>query len=268
MNSEHNATEIIERMINAIGGRTQADLSKVLEVSAASISAARKKGKIPPEWIVRLAIEKKLSPAWVKFGHGPQNMISPLHTDSAYDKMTYIVQAASRFSEIIEVRTDTKKTIDYLIATPGFALEYFKLGLRYDKPSDDAKINLIRTTCWDFGVSVKQVRVPDKKLIYFTEDPALNFSEALDIADECGENMSMVMEEYVKEAGAIIEEIKPNQSGVASAAESKLLNGHSIYELLNMASKVLESETIYKSSLLLTIMALYNALQTEEHFHE
>lgn len=268
MNSEHNAADIIERMVNAIGGRTQADLAKVLEVSAASISAARKKGKIPPEWIVKLAISKNISPAWVKNGHGPQKMISPLHADSAYDKMTYIVQAASRFSEVIEVRTETKKTIDYLIVTPGWALEYFKLGLRYDKPSDNAKIDLIRTTCWDFGVSVKQVRVPDKKLVYFTEDHALNLSEALDIADDCGEDVSRVMEEYAKEAGAIIEEIKPNQSGVVSASESKLLNGHSIYELLNMASKVLESETIYKSSLLLTIMALYKALQTEKPFHE
>lgn len=268
MNSGHSAAEIIDRMINAIGGRTQADLSKVLEVSAASISAARGKGKIPPEWIVRLAISKQISPAWVKYGHGPQTMIFPTHTDSTYDKMTYIIQAASSFSEVIEIRTDTKKTVDYLILSPGFSHEYFKLDLRYDKPSDDAKINLIRTTCWDFGVSVKQVKVPDKKLVYFSEDPALNLSEALDEADACGEDVLQVMEEYVKEAGAIIEEIKPNQGGVVSTAESKLLNGHSIYELLNMASKVLESETIYKSSLLLNIMALYKALQTEENFHK
>jgi len=257
-----NAAEVIERMIKAIGGHTQADLSKILEVSAASISAARRKDKIPPEWIVKLAILKNVSPAWLKYGHGPQAMIflSSQH-DSTYDKMTYIIQTASRFSEIIEVRNDIRKTIDYLIAIPGFSLEYFELGLRYDKPSDAAKINLIETTCWDVGVSVKQIRVPDKKLIYFSEDPPMNFSEALNAANAFGEEVSAVVEEYVKAAGASIEEIKPWQTDAIGSAEEI---GHSIYELLNMASKVLESETIYKNSLALNIRALHKATEAEE----
>lgn len=259
---ESGADIIIDRMIKAIDGHTQTDLSKILEVSAASVSAARRKGKIPPEWIVKLAILKQVSPAWLKYGHGPHSMIFPSRQESAYDKMTYIVQSVSRLREVIEVRNDTKKTIDYLVFSVGDSLEYFNIGLRYDKPSDAAKINLIRTTCWDFGVGVKQIGVPDRKLAYFREDPPMNLSEALDVADECGEDVLAVMKEYVKEAGAVIEEIKSKQTDTMASAEE---TSHSIYELLNMASKILESETIYKSSLALSIKALHKAMEVEEH---
>lgn len=62
--------EIINRMLSAIGGKTQGDLGRALGISQASISDAKRKEKIPPEWVVKLSTEHNLNPSWLLTGHG------------------------------------------------------------------------------------------------------------------------------------------------------------------------------------------------------
>lgn len=68
------ADNILDRMIRAIGGKTQSDLGKVLGISQASISEAKRKGKVPPEWFLKLSTEKKLDPNWLLTGSGPMRI--------------------------------------------------------------------------------------------------------------------------------------------------------------------------------------------------
>lgn len=86
--NKHSTAEVISRMISAVGGRTQADLSEFLEISAASISAAQRKEKIPPEWLVKLALTKDISPVWLLQGVGPQNIVNQ-QTETEPQKQTF-----------------------------------------------------------------------------------------------------------------------------------------------------------------------------------
>lgn len=64
------ADNILDRMIGAIGGKTQGDLGKILGISQTSISLAKRKGKVPPEWFLKLSTEKGLNPNWLLTGQG------------------------------------------------------------------------------------------------------------------------------------------------------------------------------------------------------
>lgn len=64
------ADNILDRMIGAIGGKTQGDLGKILGISQTSISLAKRKGKVPPEWFLKLCTEKRLNPNWLLTGQG------------------------------------------------------------------------------------------------------------------------------------------------------------------------------------------------------
>lgn len=64
------ADSILDRMIRAIGGKTQSDLGKILGISQASISEAKRKDKVPPEWFLKLSTEKRLNPNWLLTGQG------------------------------------------------------------------------------------------------------------------------------------------------------------------------------------------------------
>lgn len=64
------AEQILDRMIRAIGVKNQSELGKVLGVSQTSISEAKRKGRVPAEWLLRLATEKKLNPNWLLTGQG------------------------------------------------------------------------------------------------------------------------------------------------------------------------------------------------------
>lgn len=80
----------------AVGGKTQGDLGQVLGISQTSISLAKKKGKIPPEWFLKLSVEKKLNPIWLITGEGP--MIIPdreIHID--YGLLLEVVDAIDSF---------------------------------------------------------------------------------------------------------------------------------------------------------------------------
>lgn len=77
----YDIVESIKRMTKAVGVKTQADLGGVLGISQASISDAKRKGKIPPEWLVKLAEERDINPNWIKTGQGPMKIGEPGNND-------------------------------------------------------------------------------------------------------------------------------------------------------------------------------------------
>jgi SOS-response transcriptional repressor LexA len=74
---EYDIAEVLKRMMRLVGGSNQAELGVAIGVSQASISDAKRKGKIPPEWLVKMATERGVNPVWVLTGHGQMKIESP-----------------------------------------------------------------------------------------------------------------------------------------------------------------------------------------------
>lgn len=90
--------KILDRMIRAIGGKTQGDLGKILGISQTSISEAKRKGKVPPEWFLKLSVEKKLNPNWLLSGHGPM-LIPEREIVIDYDLLLEVTDAIDSFKK-------------------------------------------------------------------------------------------------------------------------------------------------------------------------
>lgn len=96
------ADGILQRMITSIGGKTQADLGKALGVAQASISDAKRKGKIPSEWFLKLSARNGLNPNWLLTGKGPMSI--PEENVRLFD-----VTLLKRVIEVVEKRLEKGK---------------------------------------------------------------------------------------------------------------------------------------------------------------
>ncbi len=62
----------IQRIYSSTSTRTQVQLAEVLGIRQSSISDAKRRGAIPPDWQITLLNQFGLNPAWVRTGEGPQ----------------------------------------------------------------------------------------------------------------------------------------------------------------------------------------------------
>lgn len=60
------AVQIIERMMDALGLKTQSALADVLGVRRAAVSDAKRQGRIPSEWLLKLCRSHGLNPYWLE----------------------------------------------------------------------------------------------------------------------------------------------------------------------------------------------------------
>ena len=77
--------EVVSRMMDAAKVSTETDLAEVLGIKQASISTARRRGKIPPAWIMDIATKCRVSTDWIAFGRGGRESaedadLTPFHT--------------------------------------------------------------------------------------------------------------------------------------------------------------------------------------------
>ena len=73
------AQEEYERIISALGLRTQVELAELLDVRQSSISDALKRNDpdgVPAGWKLRLLEAAGLRPEWIRTGEGPRYMVS------------------------------------------------------------------------------------------------------------------------------------------------------------------------------------------------
>lgn len=63
--------DAIKRIKAVTQTRTQAELARVLEIRQPSISEAKKRQVIPPQWLLTLFTKFKVNPDWIKYGTGP-----------------------------------------------------------------------------------------------------------------------------------------------------------------------------------------------------
>ena len=75
-----NFDEVFERIKLATHTRTQIGLAKVLDIRQSSISDAKRRNSIPPDWCIKLFERFGLNPDWIKRGIGPMH----LRTEAGY----------------------------------------------------------------------------------------------------------------------------------------------------------------------------------------
>ena len=74
--------EQLRRIYEATGCKTQIDLAALLGIRQSSVSIARKQGKIPDKWLVRLSL-MGISLEWVLVGKGQRRLAElPEHKES------------------------------------------------------------------------------------------------------------------------------------------------------------------------------------------
>ncbi len=67
----------MERVQLAMGTRTQFELADLFGIRQSAISDAKRRGKIPTDWLLFLVREKSINPEWILTGKGPRHILAP-----------------------------------------------------------------------------------------------------------------------------------------------------------------------------------------------
>ncbi len=86
---------LIRRIFDATGIRSQTDLANALEINRSGITHARKKNRIPDKWIVKLYRKFGFNPKWIETGTGSVFLNAEGPTDEAFK---YIPKVRARLS--------------------------------------------------------------------------------------------------------------------------------------------------------------------------
>lgn len=70
-------TEQMERIRQATGTRTQSELADFLGIRQSSVSDAKRRCKIPSDWLVTIMRVKNVHPEWILTGNGPRYVLAP-----------------------------------------------------------------------------------------------------------------------------------------------------------------------------------------------
>ncbi len=71
---ENTADDILERIKIALDVKTQTELARLLDVGKQSITDAKKRGRIPADWLMRLGRLKDVNPVWLETGQGSPHL--------------------------------------------------------------------------------------------------------------------------------------------------------------------------------------------------
>ena len=66
----------IQRIMRAVGARTQVELANSIDIRQSSISEAVRRGSIPDTWLLRLVVKYSLNPLWILHGTGSQYLVA------------------------------------------------------------------------------------------------------------------------------------------------------------------------------------------------
>ena len=84
----------LQRVFEAAACRTQIELATFLGVRQSSISDAKRRGSIPPEWLVTLLLKQWINPAWVLTGKGSRYLQPAEPEDTPYSHVQPLAEAA------------------------------------------------------------------------------------------------------------------------------------------------------------------------------
>lgn len=82
MNSPEDASPSpLDRIYEITGCRTQTQLARLLGIQQSSISDAKKRKSIPPEWLLTLLRLRGINPDWITNGTGPRHIRANMQTE-------------------------------------------------------------------------------------------------------------------------------------------------------------------------------------------
>lgn len=70
--------DVLKRMMFAVGAESQSELAGVLGVRRAAVTDAKRRGRLPAEWFLRLCRQRQINPVWLETGLGPQRLADPV----------------------------------------------------------------------------------------------------------------------------------------------------------------------------------------------
>ena len=88
----------LSRVFTVAECNTQAELAEILGIKQSSISDAKRRGAIPPEWLVKLLQKKGANPEWVMTGTGQKYLG---HSDNAPQGMIVRPPAECTVEELV-----------------------------------------------------------------------------------------------------------------------------------------------------------------------
>ena len=94
--------EVYDRIRQVTNAPTQVELAKVLGIRQSSISDAKRRGSIPPEWYLTLFDKFGLNPDWLKKGLGPMYLRTEMgYTPSDDSLTTQLAEEGSRYGGVV-----------------------------------------------------------------------------------------------------------------------------------------------------------------------
>lgn len=117
-----------ERIKRATNTQTQIQLAAILDVRQSSISDAKRRGSIPPDWVLKLLETHSVNPNWIKYGQEPMLLPEGKLTGLAKENLFSGIGLGALIAELVlklspdTLKEDVKRTL---------CMEYFTL-----KPSD------------------------------------------------------------------------------------------------------------------------------------
>lgn len=257
------ANVVIKRAMEALKVDTQAELGAILGVTQGAIADAKRKDRVPHEWVVKLAREKKISPDWLLAGRGPMNIVFlDYQRGDTFGQMSFLLQSISRVAELIEIRGSSdprNKPIGYIVLWKNEDPQFIHTDLNADRPHDETVVDFIRKSYLAAGILVKYIDADKKYFPFaFEEENQIELIDGLESAEGNSVDVLTELEEYIKTTGNVVRVVEDLTTDF----------DFSMSQMLTMASKILESKTIYTSALVSSIKALHKAVIDDELGHD
>lgn len=65
----------LTRLMAATESKNQTDLATFLDLQPAAVAAGKKRGNLPPAWLITALQKKGVNPEWISTGKGPRYLI-------------------------------------------------------------------------------------------------------------------------------------------------------------------------------------------------
>lgn len=122
---EGSAARIIERMKTALGLKTQSALAEVLGVRRAAVSDAKRQGRVPSEWLLKLCRSHGLNPYWIETEKGAKYV-----SHDGVEELESGYGSAFEFVPMVEARLSggggSLETSDRVLGYYAFRKEWLK----------------------------------------------------------------------------------------------------------------------------------------------
>lgn len=79
-----------KRILEITECKTQSELAAFLEVRQSSISDAKRRKAIPPDWLLKLFTKRRINPDWIRTGIGGKTLQPVDETKSPFPVVTVI----------------------------------------------------------------------------------------------------------------------------------------------------------------------------------